>query len=114
MAQKVRIELLDDLDGTSAADETVTFGLDGINYEIDLTSKHAAKLRDALAQYVGAARKTGKAGKRAGGRAATGRTGPEPKAVREWAKEQGIEVPDRGRIPAEVSEQYAAAHPDAA
>lgn len=110
MAQKVQIILEDDLDG-GEADETVSFALDGTSYEIDLNDANAQKLRDALATYVGHARKvTGARGRRStSGRATTG-SGPSAKDVREWARENGHDVPDRGRIPAEVRDAYDAAH----
>lgn len=108
MAQKVNIVLIDDIDGSEAA-ETVRFGLDGTAYEIDLSEDNAAALREALAGYVGAARKVGRsAGKSRGGAAAT--AGASAKEVRAWAKVNGCDVPDRGRIPAEVSAAYAAAN----
>lgn len=109
MAQKVNIILVDDLDG-SDADETVTFGLDGTTYEIDLSDAHAAALREALSGYVGHARKvTGGArrGRKAGG--STG-SGSNTKDVREWAREQGMEVSERGRISADIQQAYDAAH----
>ena len=110
MAQKVNIILIDDLDGSDAT-ETVTFGLDGSTYEIDLNDRNAAALRDALAGYVGHARKvTGS--KRAGGarKTSTGGSGVDPKAVREWARKNGHEVSERGRVPASVIEAYQAAN----
>lgn len=110
MAQKVNIVLVDDLDG-SEADETVTFGLDGTTYEIDLTDANAAALREALSGYVGHARKvTGGArrGRKASG--STSATGTNTKDVREWAKGQGMEVSERGRISADVQQAYDAAH----
>lgn len=107
MAQRVNIVLVDDIDGSEAA-ETVAFGLDGTSYEIDLNDKNAAKLRDALANYVGHARKVGGARR---GRAATKSTGgASAKDVRDWARANGHKVPDRGRIPADVREAYDAAH----
>jgi hypothetical protein len=109
MAQKVQVVLVDDVDGGSA-DETVTFALDGVSYEIDLTKKNAARLRDSLAPWVGSARKvTGPRGRRGGGRR-TGRGGTDSAAVRAWAKDQGIAVSERGRISAELLAQYEAAH----
>lgn len=111
MAQKVQITLIDDLDG-STAEETVTFALDGVNYEIDLSEQNATKLRDDLATWIGHAR-------RAGGRKTTGRrrgsgssstSGSSASAIREWARANGYEVSDRGRIPAEVREAYAKAN----
>jgi enterochelin esterase-like enzyme len=108
VAQKVNIVLVDDIDQTDA-DETVSFGLDGKEYAIDLNEKNARALRDALAPYVGHARpvsgrprRTASAGKSAGGAA--------PSEIRAWARENGFEVPDRGRVSAEVREAYAAAH----
>ncbi|MEU7180018.1 histone-like nucleoid-structuring protein Lsr2 [Streptomyces celluloflavus] len=106
MAQKVQVLLVDDLDG-GEADETVTFSLDGKSYEIDLTTANAGKLRDSLADFV-------KAGRRTGGRAATGRgkvraasAGNQDTAkVRAWAKENGYNVNDRGRVPADIREAF--------
>jgi len=110
MAQKVNIVLVDDIDGTDAT-QTIAFGLDGANYEIDLNDKNAAKLRDALAPYVGHGRKVGRGGgAKRGGRAAATAAGASAKEVREWARENGFDVPDRGRIPADVREAYDAAH----
>lgn len=104
MAQKVSVLLTSDLSGDEA-DVTVNFGLDGAGYEIDLTSDEAAKLRDAMAPYVGNARRVGKATGRAGARTTVG---PDPKAVRAWAASQGITVPERGRIPKDVTEKFLA------
>ena len=110
MAQKVNIVLVDDIDGSDAT-ETVTFGLDGTTYEIDLNDTHAAALRDALATYVGHGRKVG-AGPRRSGRksAASSTSGPSAKEIRDWARSNGHDVPDRGRVSAEVREAYDAAH----
>ncbi|SDC79328.1 histone-like nucleoid-structuring protein Lsr2 [Nocardioides lianchengensis] len=110
MAQKIHIVLEDDLDGSEAS-ETVTFGLDGSNYEIDLNDKHAAALRDALATYVGHGRKVGSAPRRGRKAAATSATsGPSAREIRDWARENGHDVPDRGRVSSEVREAYDAAH----
>ena len=108
MAQKIQILLIDDLDG-SEADGTVRFGLDGTEYEIDLNAEHAGALREALARYVSAARRAGGGARRParGGRRAPV-TGPNPTEVREWAKGQGIEVKDRGRVPAELVARFKA------
>ena len=108
MAQKIQVLLIDDLDG-SAADGTVRFGLDGAEYEIDLNAEHAQALRDALSRYVQAARRAGGSARRParGGRRAAG--GAESTKVREWAKAQGIEVKDRGRVPAELLARFRAA-----
>lgn len=111
MAQKVNIILVDDIDGSEAT-ETVTFGLDGTTYEIDLNDENAGKLREALATYVGHGRKVG-AGPRRGRRtssSAAASGGPSAKEVREWARANGHDVPDRGRVSAEVREAYDAAH----
>jgi hypothetical protein len=115
MAQKVHIVLEDDLDGSEAS-ETVSFALDGTSYEIDLNEDNAAKLRDALALYIGHGRKVSGGGGRRGGRrgatgaGASGGGGTSAKEIREWARENGHEVPERGRIPAEVRSAYESAH----
>ena len=112
MAQKVNIVLVDDLDGTEAT-ETVSFGLDGTTYEIDLNDSNAAALREALSGYVGHARKVTGGGRRArrsaGGSSSTS-SSSNTKDVREWAKSQGMEVSERGRISADVQQAYDAAH----
>ncbi|NYG06525.1 hypothetical protein BJ986_001012 [Phycicoccus badiiscoriae] len=109
MAQRVSIVLEDDIDG-SVAEETVTFALDGVTYEIDLSSKNAAGLRDALAPYVGHARRA--AGRRTAGRTSGGRGSGKRDLgdVREWARSNGHKVSDRGRISAEVQAAYDKAH----
>jgi hypothetical protein len=117
MARKVQVILSDDLDENLPADETVSFALDGVNYEIDLADKNAKELRDAFARYVQAARKVGGRGTRAsgGGRSrATGGGGrmdrEQAGAIRDWARKNGHAVSDRGRIPSSVVEAYEAAH----
>jgi hypothetical protein len=109
VAQKIQVVFIDDFDG-SDADGTVRFGLDGTEYEIDLNAGHAQALRDALAPYVRAARRAGGAARRTtrGGRRSQG---GELNAIeiREWAKTQGIEVKDRGRVPAELAARFKAA-----
>ncbi len=109
MAQKIQTLFIDDLDG-SEAEGTVRFGLDGVEYEIDLSTEHSRELRDALARYVGAARRVGGSARRParGGRRAPG-SGVNSTEVREWAKAQGIEVKDRGRVPAELVAKFRAA-----
>jgi Lsr2 len=100
---------IDDLDG-SAAEGTVRFGLDGTEYEIDLNAGHARELRDALARYVGVARRVAAAARRPGRGARRGPgSGLNATEVREWAKAQGIEVKDRGRVPAELAARFKAA-----
>ena len=108
MAQKVHIVLVDDLD-QSDAEETVTFGLDGKEYAIDLNSDHAQKLRDALAPFVAHARPVSGRGRRSSG-SAKAASGAAPAEIRAWARENGFDVPERGRVAAEVREAYAAAH----
>ncbi len=103
MAQKVKIILVDDLDGGSA-DETVRFGLDGVSYEIDLSSSNASELRSAVERFVAHARKT------SGGRAtrtkiSSGRN-QDSAQIRQWARDNGYAVNSRGRIQAEIQEAY--------
>lgn len=107
MAQKVHIVLEDDLDGSEAT-ETVSFALDGASYEIDLNADNAAKLRDALAGYIGHGRKV--TGGRRGARRPAANGGASAKEIRDWARSNGYSVPDRGRVPAEVRSAYEAAH----
>ena len=106
MAQRVTIALEDDLDGGSA-DETVRFAFGGADYEIDLNKKNAAAFRKKLAPFVEHARKAGRAQPRRAGRTAASRQ--RSGDIRVWAKDHGIAVSDRGRIPASVVEQYQAA-----
>lgn len=111
MAQKVTVSLTDDLDG-GTADETVQFALDGRSYEIDLSTKNASALRKAFDKWVAAGRTTDTASRRGARRgrsgAARGGSAPDPKAVRAWAAESGIEISARGRIPGPVLEKYLA------
>jgi hypothetical protein len=107
--QKVQTIFIDDLDG-SQADGTVRFGLDGTDYEIDLNAEHSQQLGDVLARHVDAARRISGSARR------SSRTGHRPQAnglntteVREWAKAQGIDVKDRGRVPAELIVKFKAA-----
>jgi hypothetical protein len=117
MAQQVDVRYVDDLDG-SAASGTVSFALDGRSYEIDLSDDNAARLRDSLAAFVAAARRAGSAtGRRGRGTraaadspAAPARTSrEETAAIRTWARENGHEVSERGRIPKAVLEAYRSA-----
>ncbi|HSV41671.1 MAG TPA: Lsr2 family protein, partial [Nocardioidaceae bacterium] len=101
--------LVDDIDG-SDADETLMFALDGTEYEIDLSSVNAAKLRDSIALYVGHARRTGGRRKRGAGRGSAKAVDATPAEIREWARNNGWDVPDRGRVASEVREAYEAAH----
>jgi hypothetical protein len=106
MAQKIQTFFIDDLDG-SEAQGTVLFGLDGTQYEIDLSTGHAKELRTALARYIDAGRKVTGTARRAG---QTGRKAPangvSNTEVRVWARAQGLEVKERGRIPADLIAQY--------
>ena len=106
MAQKITVALEDDLDG-GPADETVRFGLGGTEYEIDLSVKNATAFRRKLAPFIEHARRTGQGQRRRPGRTASSRE--RSADIRAWAKDQGITVSDRGRIPASVAEQYDAA-----
>jgi hypothetical protein len=108
MAQKVNVVLIDDIDGSDAS-ETVSFGLDGTTYEIDLSDANAAALRDALAGYVGHARRVGAASRR-GRRTTTRNLGASTKEMRDWARSNGFKVSDRGRVSAEVRQAFEAAH----
>jgi Lsr2 len=111
MAQKVTVTLVDDLDG-SQAEETVEFGLDGASYTIDLSGNNAGRLREALEEYVGHARRAGgrkrPVGPKVAGRAPRTASADreQNQAIRDWARKQGMKVSDRGRIPAEVLDAY--------
>ncbi len=104
MAKRVQVVLEDDVDG-SLADETVSFGLDGVSYEIDLSAANAAALRDQLASWIGAAQRIG--GRRSATRrgASAGRR-QDVSAVRAWARANGHQINDRGRVPAAVQAAY--------
>jgi hypothetical protein len=107
MAQKVQYLLIDDLDG-GEAEETVQFAVDGSAYEIDLSGKNAAKLREVLAPYVEVARKAQV--KKASRRQQRSQPSRERSAlIRRWAKENGKQVNERGRIPQSIVEEYEAA-----
>jgi hypothetical protein len=114
MAQKVTVQLVDDLDGTAGSDiSTVAFSLDGVSYEIDLTDGNAGKLRDHLAEFISSARRTGGRAKRTNTLTAvpptgSGRSREQTQAIREWAKKNGHGVSTRGRIPAAVIEAFEA------
>ncbi|MFD0685823.1 histone-like nucleoid-structuring protein Lsr2 [Actinomadura fibrosa] len=107
MAQKVQVLLVDDLDG-GEADETVAFSIDGASYEIDLSGANAKKLRDSLQPFVEKSRKAGTVTRRRRQRGASSRE--RSAEIRAWAKNNGIKVNERGRIPATVIEQYEAAN----
>jgi hypothetical protein len=102
MAQKVTVEMTDDLDG-SQADTTVSFSVDGTAYEIDLSKRNAAAMRRTFDRYIGHARKAGRSSAR---RTRGARNRRHSSDVRAWAKARGIQVSERGRIPASVVSQY--------
>jgi len=117
MAQRTIVQLTDDLDGKPIPEgkgETIRFSVDRTDYEIDLAERNAKALRNDLARYVSAARRTA-GGQRGGGRG-RGRPGSgagrdyDPKAVRAWAESQGIQVSQRGRVPADLVAKFQAAH----
>jgi Lsr2 len=122
MAQKTQITLVCDLhdDDSTTGTETITFGLDGTSYEIDVCDDHSAKLRDSFAAYVGAARRSGRGGgstgRRGSGRPAARRSAPagsdreRTQQIREWARSNGHQVSERGRLSAGVLSAYEAAH----
>jgi Lsr2 len=106
MATKITVALEDDLDG-GPAEETLRFGVDGSEYEIDLNKKNARAFRRQLAPFIEHARRAGRGQRRRPVRTSSsrGRSG----GIRAWAKDQGIAISERGRIPASVVEQYEAA-----
>ncbi len=110
MAQVTNVKLLDDLDGTKAA-ETVSFGVDGVGYEIDLNVRNAKALRKALAEFVAAGRHVKAAVPGAVSRSASRAkaAGPDASTIRQWANESGVPVSVRGRVSADVRAQYLAA-----
>jgi hypothetical protein len=103
MAQQIQTLFIDDIDGGEAAG-TVRFALDGVEYEIDLSIEHTDELHTAVGKYIDHARKVG--GTRRGTRGRRGASAIDTHKVREWAKEQGIEIKERGRIPANIVAQY--------
>ncbi|GAA3776492.1 Lsr2 family protein [Plantactinospora mayteni] len=110
MARQIIHKLVDDLDG-GEADETVKFALDGVQYEIDLSSSNADKLRNAFAPYTASGQKIGRSAVVVGGRVARSRGSAtadreQNKAIRAWAKKEGREISDRGRIPQEITDEY--------
>lgn len=110
MARKVVYQLVDDIDGTvldEGKGETVKFALDGVDYEIDLTDNRAAELREALSEYIASARRVGGRQQR-GTRTQLPATGPKRDlaAIRKWARANGHEVADRGRIPQNIIDAF--------
>ncbi|MEV4146745.1 Lsr2 family protein [Amycolatopsis sp. NPDC049691] len=121
MAQRVHVEMVDDLDGSEAS-QTVPFSLDGVTYEIDLSEDNASALRDELARYVAAARRTGgrkvrlATGQSLSGSSGSGTDRERNRQIREWAQANGYEVAERGRLSSEIiagfeADQAAAAEP---
>lgn len=123
MAQRVQVLLEDDLDG-GTAEESISFALDGATYEIDLSTSNAEKMREVLAPYVSAARSLGRSARSGGGRgraadsassrparsSAQGPSRSDTGKIREWARENGHQISDRGRLAASVVAAYDAAH----
>ncbi|WP_290053202.1 histone-like nucleoid-structuring protein Lsr2 [Amycolatopsis solani] len=121
MAQRVQVQMVDDLDGSEAS-QTVPFSLDGVTYEIDLSEDNASALRDELARYVGAARRIGgrkvrlATGQSLSGSGGSGTDRERNRQIREWAQANGYEVAERGRLSSEIiagfeADQAAAAEP---
>jgi hypothetical protein len=114
MAQKIQVLLVCDLhDGEVEGSETITFGLDGSSYEIDVCEDHGAQLRDAFAPFVGAARRAGRSAApaaRRGRPAARAATDDRVAAIREWGRSHGHQVSERGRLSAALVAAYEAAH----
>jgi hypothetical protein len=111
MAQRVSVNLVDDIDGGSAV-ETVQFALDGVTYEIDLGKRNAERLRNAMSAYIDSGRRLVKTTGRGRSRTVVQRrveVAADPRAVRAWAKANRVTVPERGRIPLAVLDQYRAA-----
>jgi hypothetical protein len=108
MAQKIQTLFIDDIDG-GAAEGTVRFALDGTDYEIDLSSQHSDELHAALRKYVDHARKVGGTTRRPGTRGGRTPSTVDTVAVRAWARENGHDIKDRGRVPADVVVKYQAA-----
>lgn len=109
MAQKVQVLLVDDIDG-GEAEETISFAVDGSSYEIDLSVDNAARLREALAPFVEAARKApSRRGPVRGGKQRTAPSRERSAEIRAWAKAAGKQVNERGRIPQAIMDEYHAA-----
>ena len=106
MAQKIQTMFIDDIDG-GAAEGTVRFALDGTDYEIDLSGEHSDELHTALRKYVDHARKVGARARRtARGGSRRGSGAIDTARVREWAKAEGYDIKDRGRVPGELVAKY--------
>ena len=108
MAQRVQVQLIDDITGEEA-EETIAFGLDGITYEIELTAVNARQLREQLRPYLESGRRiSGRAGSRRGSETLGGKDGV--RRIRQWAQENGYDLSDRGRISRSIVEAYQAAN----
>jgi hypothetical protein len=105
MAQKIQTLFIDDIDG-GEAEGTIRFALDGTEYEIDLSKNHSEALRTALANYIEHSRKVGGTARRVTRGSRRTATTVDNTAVRAWAKEQGIDIKERGRIPGDIVEKY--------
>lgn len=108
MAQKIQTLFIDDIDG-GEAEGTVRFALDGTDYEIDLNARHSEELRSTLGQYVTHARKVSGTARRGTTRGTRRNSAVDTVAVRAWAREQGIDIKERGRVPGDIVEKYKAA-----
>jgi hypothetical protein len=108
MAQQIQTLFIDDIDG-GEAEGTVHFALDGTEFEIDLNARHSDELRQALATYILHARKVGGAAKRGRGNRRGRASSADTARVREWAREKGYDIKERGRIPADIVVKYEAA-----
>ncbi|MFF2554832.1 Lsr2 family protein [Nocardia sp. NPDC058058] len=111
MARKVIVEMVDDFDGDSIAEETVLFAVDGVGFEIDLSTANAAKLREVFDQWAPYARKVGRSRSTKGTTSAAPKARPaidreQTRAIREWARQNGFEVSTRGRVSAEILDAY--------
>jgi hypothetical protein len=109
MAQKTQVLFIDDIDG-GEAEGTVRFALDGAGYEIDLSAKHDEELRDSLKAYIAHARKVGSTTRRSATRSARKSSTFNTVAVRTWARENGYDIKERGRVPADLVAKYQAAN----
>jgi len=112
MAKRIVEHYVSDLSGVDLPEGTTSlrFAFDGRSYEIDLTPQERADFEVAIARYVAAARPTASSARSGSGRSSRSSGGPDPKAVRAWARDHGHDVPARGRIPATILEAYSAAH----
>lgn len=113
MAQKVITEFIDDIDG-SPAERTFTFAVDGTNYEIDLSAENIAEFKSAIGGFIESARKVkgtsnGRRARSTGGGGGAQSRG-QTRAVREWARQHGHNISERGRIPASIQQAFDQAH----